>query len=279
MNLLFLSLLSGHIADIASSTPIVNGEGEEIRAPLIPRDAACNSISQFVSVLQRNEATSFCSSYLDAATQTFSAAEVVSKTITETANTAIYTTSYYRHRRNKTVATLPTVVSISVVPSVSTPTQTLNAAPTTTTIYTTSISRYTRPPCPTENLEKRAVRVPAYAGGFASPVISQGCSCLSIPAPCITETITKTTTNAATITLVGSCTSTIFSTTIVTVTDIRVATLFVLATSFSTSISTTRTTTTVTPTVIISKPLPACCQYILTGNGLYEQAYLGANGG
>ncbi|EPS37199.1 hypothetical protein H072_9157 [Dactylellina haptotyla CBS 200.50] len=284
MRLLFLAPLCSLVAlVVASPILIIDTEAQDnyniIVAPLEGRDippAGCAKIQNLVNLFKVKNATPFCSSFLQIPTQTIYTTDVVPTTTTQTDNTVVFTTVTVVARTNtdtvsqtNTIATLPTIVQTSVVQSISTVYSTITPprVTVTTTVWTT--------PAAKRDIKKRANPVPAYAAGFASSAISEVCSCLAIPTPSVTQTVTEYASNTIYTTLTAVSTDTSLSTAQTTVTITFYTTLYVPTTSFTTTVLVTTVPTTIaapTSTVSVLLPLPTVCQNILSGNKLATSA-------
>ncbi|KAF3937489.1 hypothetical protein ABW19_dt0200244 [Dactylella cylindrospora] len=289
MRFFSFAVLSG-IAASALASPIfqITSEDGDI-SPLerrAPSAQVCKNVQIIVSILKLYKATPFCSSFLQIPTQTAFSTEVIPTTTTQTENTVVYTTvtivaatNTASFEETETIATLPTVVETSVVPSVSVIVSTVTPPPVsvTTTVYTTVAAKRD---VEVHEVEERGIKIPSFVAAFASSAISQACSCLSIPTPSVTRTITEYASNTAVTILTASSTDTALSTTETSVTSTIFTTLYVPTTTFTTSVSVSTSITTIatpTVTVTVNKPLPSACTNILSGNKLYTQGAPGRN--
>ncbi|KAF3935188.1 hypothetical protein ABW20_dc0109705 [Dactylellina cionopaga] len=289
MKFSLFSLLSGLVA-FASASPIVKYVSEEDGLDISPRDVSaqtCKKVQLVVSILKLNKATPFCSSFLHIPTQTVEVTEVIPRTITQTESTVVYTTVTVVAQTNtatvpetQTIATLPTIVATSIIPSVSVFVSTVTpppAAPVTTTIYTTPAAKRQ---VEEREVGERAIKLPQYIAAFASSAISQACSCLSIGAPVTTKTVTQYATNTVLTTATAISTNTALSTAETTVTNTVYTTLYVPTTTVTTSVTVSTSVTTLAPvtsTVTVNRPLPTNCRDILSGQKLYSSASTARN--
>ncbi|KAK6333731.1 hypothetical protein TWF730_003914 [Orbilia blumenaviensis] len=281
------TLLAGLLA-VTSASPILqyyNVEDNDVSLPLEGRDLpveVCRKIQTLVNLLKIQKATPFCSSFLKIGTQTSLATQVLPTTVTSTQNAVAYTTVTIVDRTNtlsfqatETIATSPTVVETSTVTSTSVVVSTVTPAP---SIVTTTV--YELRPVKRDIEEREIGAIPAFLRGFASSAISQACSCLAIPSPVITQTITQYATETAFTTLTATSTNTALSTTETSITNTVYATLYVPTTTVVTSVATSTSLTTIPQAVSTStvyQSLPTECVNIVSGNKLYTQAAPGRN--
>ncbi|KAK6524334.1 hypothetical protein TWF281_011242 [Arthrobotrys megalospora] len=288
---LHIALLFSSFAAIVSASPIsqpliISEEQDELEyaSPLEERDlpsVVCSKIKGLVSLLKAQNATPFCSSWLQIPTQTIFTTNVIPTTTTQVDNTIVFTTVTIIAQTNtatlsetRTLATLPTVVQTSVVPSVSIFVSTVTPARVTetTTVWTTPVVK--------REVEERGVPLPPWIRGFATPAISSACSCLDIPKSSVTQTVTEYASNTVLTTSTIVSTDTALSTAQTSVTLTFYTTLYVPTTTFSTAVTVPTTVTTLatpTTTSTIFRPLPTACFNILSGNKLVTQAGPGRN--
>ncbi|RVD88089.1 uncharacterized protein DFL_002287 [Arthrobotrys flagrans] len=219
----------------------------------------CEPIQKIVSLLKVQQATAFCSSYLNIQTISIPATQVVQTYVTTTATveetvtaTVTAATDVLTFAETEVIATLPTTVATNtfVVDSTTTVFSTPAAKTVTTTTYTTAVAAKRD-----VDLEKRNLKLPPYIAGFAPTVISKACSCLELPTPTVTVTatsvnpntiqtqITKTETNTKYVTLTVSTTDTAKITTYTPVTSTLTSTNVVTTTSVLPEETLTRTET------------------------------------
>ncbi|EPS36418.1 hypothetical protein H072_10054 [Dactylellina haptotyla CBS 200.50] len=248
----------------------------------------CQKVQGLVKLLKSKNLTPFCRSYLNIPTKTAYTTKILSKTVTNTKNTVVYTTVTVVAQTNTqeffetdTVTTLYRVVETSTISSttVEVSTETPEPVVVTTTIYRTGGAKRD---VQEREVEKRAVSTPACLKGYAPSSISQACKCLSIPTPTVTRTITRYTTKTVSKTLTGVSTNTALSTAETSITITVLETRYVATTTVTTSVTTSTSTTTLeaaTSTATVYRPLPPYCVDIISGNKLHSSAAPGRNVG
>ncbi|KAK6506916.1 hypothetical protein TWF481_005374 [Arthrobotrys musiformis] len=220
----------------------------------------CEPIQKVVSLLKVQQATAFCSSYLNIQTVSVPATQVVQTYLTTTATidetvtqTVTAATDVLTFAETQVIATLPTTVATStlVVASTTTVFSTPPAKTVTTTTYTTAFAAKRD-----MEIEARNIQIPPFIAGFAPPAISKACSCLELPTPTITVTstsvnpntiqtqTTKTETNTKYVTVTVSTTNTAKITTYTPVTSTFTSTNVVTTTSVLPEETVTRTKST-----------------------------------
>lgn len=212
----------------ASAAPVGNG---------IIDDLFCTLNQVVVGLLQQDaEATSYCASYLSYPTST----STVTKTVTPT---SVYTTVPVTVTADPVTDTITSTAAASTDVTI---TQTSTAVVTSTITQVTATetltclySAYTAHP-PTPTLLKRGYgeeypKPTCIPPSWQPPAISNACSCLHIPTPCVTNTVTTT---------LAPGTITVTSTDTITPTDTITAIASTTEISTHTDIITTTSTTT-----------------------------------
>ncbi|KAK6540656.1 hypothetical protein TWF694_008049 [Orbilia ellipsospora] len=288
-------LITAALATLTSAKPLdvkLLHEKGPVNDPILPRgsievrngrqQAICQEIKNYVDLLRLNGATPFCSSFLAIRTRTQTVtgsaanANAATVTFTQTATiTRVDRTIVDSFTVTTTDATVPTTVATVTITQASTSTITQYVTPSAviipTTVYTTpgAARRRTIDIAPAA-VEKRGLPVLHIMVGFNPGVISQACSCFSIPTPVTTITARNTYASTATVTFTSTQTKAI--STEISITETIHQTSYVpitISTTVTPSTTTTITVATPTQTQTVYVAIPPQCQNILSGQKLW----------